>query len=113
MLTKKGAITGNIYIKEEKKLFEFAKSWKDGEILFKKDNIKYFEENNEEKDEKLILNGAKESCIYEILSGFGESKQTKISFKEIIYNISEDGDDNKKLSLRMMKLWKNSKKLKK
>ena len=83
---------------------------KDGEILFKKDNIKYFEENNEEKGGKLILNGAKDCCIYEILGGFGESKQTKISFKEIIYNISEDDDDN---NLRMIKLWKNSKKLKK
>ena len=49
---------------------------KEEEILFKRANIKYFEEKNGDKDEELILNGTKESCIHEILSGFEESKQT-------------------------------------
>ena len=46
---------------------------------------------------ELILNGAKESCIYEILSVFEESKQSKISFKEFIYNLLENDDDNNKI----------------
>ena len=96
MLIKKGAITGNIYIKEEKKLFGSPKSRKDEEILFKKDSIKYFEQNHEEKVEELILNSVKESCIHEILSWFEKSKQTKINFKEFIYNIFEDDGYNKK-----------------
>ena len=128
MLIKKEAISGNIYtskllffltlssqdlvdedlalynleekLKEEKKLFDSLEDRKDEEILFKKDNIKYFEENYGEKGAELILNGAKESCIHEILSGFEENKQTKISFKEFIYNIFEDDDDNKKIEFK-------------
>ena len=46
---------------------------------------------------ELILNRAKESCIYEILSRFEESKQTKMSFKEFIYNLLENDDDNNKI----------------
>jgi hypothetical protein len=128
MLTKKESISGNIFtskllffltlssqdlvdedlegynleekLKEEKKLFDSLENRKDEEILFKKDNIKYFEENYGEKGAELILNGAKESCIHEILSGFEENKQTKISFKEFIYNIFEDDDDNKKIEFK-------------
>ena len=128
MLTKKESISGNIFtskllffltlssqdlvdedlslynleekLKEEKKLFDSLEDRKDEEILFKKDNIKYFEENYGEKGADLILNGAKESCIHEILSGFEENKQTKISFKEFIYNIFEDDDDNKKIEFK-------------
>ena len=79
MLTKKGVNNINIY-KRRKKLFDALENRKDGEILYKKDNIKYFEESNGEKVAELILNVVKESYIHEILSGFEESKQTKINF---------------------------------
>lgn len=84
-------------LKEEKKLFNALENRKDEEILFNKDNIKYFEENYGEKGAELILNGAKESCIHEILSGFEENK---VSFKDFIYNIFEDDDDNKKIEFK-------------
>ena len=84
---------------EEKKIFDALQNRKDEKILYKKDNIKYFEDNYGEKGAELLLNGAKESCIYEILSEFEENKQTKISFKEFIYNIFED-DDNKKIEFK-------------
>ena len=84
-------------LKEEKKLFDALENRKDEEILFNKDNIKYFEENYGEKGAELILNGAKESCIHEILSGFEENK---VSFKDFIYNIFEDDDDNKKIEFK-------------
>ena len=85
---------------EEKKIFDALQNRKDEKILYKKDNIKYFEDNYGEKGAELLLNGAKESCIYEILSEFEENKQTKISFKEFIYNIFEDDDDNKKIEFK-------------
>ena len=84
MLTKKEAITSNIYtskllfflnlsshdlvnedldgyileekFKKKEKLFDGLENRKDEEILFKEENIKYFEENNGEKGEELKLN---------------------------------------------------------
>lgn len=88
----------NEKLNEEKKLFNALENRKDDEILFNKDNIKYFEENYGEKSAELISIGAKECCIHEILTGFADDKQTKISFKDFITNIFEDDndDDNKK-----------------
>ena len=87
----------NEKLNEEKKLFNALENRNDEEILFNKDNIKYFEENYGEKSAELMLAGAKECCIHEILTGFEDDKQTKISFKDFITNIFEDdNDDNKK-----------------
>ena len=86
---------------EEKKLFNSLENRKDEEILFNKDNAKYFEENYGEKSTELILTGAKETCIHEILTGFEDDKQTKISFKDFITNIYEDDNDDNKKSINL------------
>lgn len=91
----------NEKLTEEKKLFNALENRKDEEILFNKDNIKYFEENYGEKSAELILTGAKECCIHEILIGFEDDKQTKISFKDFITNIFEDDNDDNKKSINL------------
>ena len=87
---------------EEKKMFDNLENRKDDQILFNSDNQKYFEETYGEKAAELILIGAKESCIHEILNGFDEEKQTKISFKEFIQRVYEEDDEEneKKVELK-------------
>ena len=68
-------------------------------ILFNSDNQKYFEEAYGEKAAELILIGAKESSIHEILIGFDEDKQVKISFKDFIQRIYEEEENEKKVEL--------------
>ena len=51
----------------------------------------------------MILTGAKETSIHEILVGFDEDKQTKISFKDFIQRIYEEDDEEetkKKVELK-------------
>ena len=87
---------------EEKKMFDNLENRKDDQILFNSDNQKYFEETYGEKAAELILIGAKESCIHEILNGFDEEKQTKISFKDFIQRVYEEDDEEneKKVDLK-------------
>ena len=80
----------------EKKLSDAVENRKDEEILFNKENEKYFEENYGEKGAELILTGAKETSIHEILAGFDNDKKTTISFREFITDIFEDDEDDKK-----------------
>ena len=87
---------------EEKKMFDNLENRKDDQILFNSDNQKYFEETYGEKAAEFILMGAKESCIHEILNGFDEDKQTKISFKDFIQRVYEEDDEEneKKVELK-------------
>ena len=87
---------------EEKKMFDNLENRKDDQILFNSDNQKYFEETYGEKAAEFILTGAKESCIHEILNGFDEDRQTKISFKDFIQKVYEedDGETEKKVELK-------------
>ena len=87
---------------EEKKMFDNLENRKDDQILFNSDNQKYFEETYGEKAAEFILMGAKESCIHEILNGFDEEKQTKISFKDFIQKVYEEDDEEteKKVELK-------------
>ena len=87
---------------EEKKMFDNLENRKDDQILFNSDNQKYFEETYGEKAAEFILMGAKESCIHEILNGFDEDKQTKISFKDLIQRVYEEDDEEneKKVELK-------------
>ena len=87
---------------EEKKMFDNLENRKDDQILFNSDNQRYFEETYGEKAAEFILMGAKESCIHEILNGFDEDKQTKISFKDFIQRVYEEDDEEneKKVELK-------------
>ena len=87
---------------EEKKMFDNLENRKDDQILFNSDNQKYFEETYGEKAAEFILIGAKESCIHEILNGFDEDKQNKISFKDFIQKVYEEDDEEteKKVELK-------------
>lgn len=80
-------------LKVEKSLCDALDNRQDAEILFDNNNNKYFEDTYGEKGAELILTGAKETCIHEILVGFEDDKQTKVSFKEFITSIYEDDDE--------------------
>ena len=87
----------------EKKLFDNLENRKDEDIMFNPEYSKYFEEAYGEKASELILTGAKETSIHEILVGFDEDKQTKISFKDFIQRIYEEDDEEetkKKVELK-------------
>jgi len=88
----------NLYEKlvEEKKMMDNLENRKDADILYNTDNQKYFEDTYGEKAAELILIGAKESSIHEILIGFDDEKQTKISFKDFINKIYEEDDEEEK-----------------
>jgi len=90
------AIKLNEKLVTEKKLMDNLDNRKDEDIIFNTEYQKYFEEAYGEKASELILIGAKESSIHEILVGFDEDKQPKISFKEFIERIYEDDDESKK-----------------
>ena len=90
------AIKLNEKLVTEKKLMDNLDNRKDEDIIFNTEYQKYFEEAYGEKASELILIGAKESSIHEILVGFDEEKQSKISFKEFIERIYEDDDESKK-----------------
>lgn len=90
------AIKLNEKLVSEKKLMDNLDNRKDEDIIFNTEYQKYFEETYGEKASELILIGAKESSIHEILVGFDEDKQSKISFKEFIERIYEDDDESKK-----------------
>ena len=81
---------------EEKKMMDDLENRKDADILYNTDNQKYFEDTYGEKAAELILIGAKESSIHEILIGFDDEKQKKISFKEFIQKIYEEDDEDEK-----------------
>lgn len=81
---------------EEKKMMDNLENRKDADILYNTDNQKYFEDTYGEKAAELILIGAKESSIHEILIGFDDEKQTKISFKDFINKIYEEDDEEEK-----------------
>lgn len=86
----------NEQLDKEKKLMDSLTNRKDEEILFNNDNVKYFEDEYGEKAAELILRGAKETCIHEILVEFEDDKQNKVSFKDFITSIYEDDNDNNK-----------------
>ena len=90
------AIKLNEKLVTEKKLMDNLDNRKDEDIIFNTEYQKYFEEAYGEKASELILIGAKESSIHEILVGFDEEKQSKISFKEFIERIYEDDEESKK-----------------
>ena len=90
------AIKLNEKLVTEKKLMDNLDNRKDEDIIFNTEYQKYFEEAYGEKASELTLIGAKESSIHEILVGFDEDKQSKISFKEFIERIYEDDDESKK-----------------
>ena len=90
------AIKLNEKLVSEKKLMDNLENRKDEDIIFNTEYQKYFEEAYGEKASELILIGARETSIHEILVGFDEEKQSKISFKEFIERIYEDDDESKK-----------------
>ena len=81
---------------EEKKLIDALNDRKDEEILFNKDNKKYLDDVYGEKSSEIVLNGAKETCIHEVLIGFEDDKQSVVSFKDFIGDILNDDDENEK-----------------
>ena len=83
----------NAQLKVEKGLCDALDNRQDAEILFDNSNKKYFDDIYGEKGTELILTGAKETCIHEILVGFEDDKQTKVSFKEFITSIYEEDDE--------------------
>ena len=89
----------NEKLTEEKNMFDNLVNLNYTKILFNSDNQKYFEEAYGEKAAELILIGAKESSIHEILIGFDEDKQVKISFKDFIQRIYEEEENEKKVEL--------------
>ena len=91
----------NEKLEVEQKLLDALENRQDAEILFNNDNRKYFEDTYGEKSTELILTGAKETCIHEILVGFEDDKQTKVSFKEFINKIYEDdNEENEKKDIK-------------
>ena len=87
----------------EQKLIDNLDNRKDADIIFNSEYPKYFDEAYGEKASELILIGAKESSMHELLVGFDEDKQTKISFKEFIERIYEEDDEEdtkKKVELK-------------
>ena len=66
------AIKLNEKLVSEKKLMDNLDNRKDEDIIFNTEYQKYFEEAYGEKASELILIGAKESSIHEILVGFDE-----------------------------------------
>ena len=94
----------NEKLEVEQKLLDALENRQDAEILFNNDNRKYFEDTYGEKSTELILTGAKETCIHEILIGFEDDKQTKVSFKEFIISVyeddSEENENKKKLEFK-------------
>ena len=94
----------NEKLEVEQKLLDALENRQDAEILFNNDNRKYFEDTYGEKSTELILTGAKETCIHEILVGFEDDKQTKVSFKEFIISVyeddSEENENKKKLEFK-------------
>ena len=85
---------------EEKKLISNLENRKDADILFNSELQKYFDEAYGEKAAELILIGAKESSIHEILIGFSDEKQMTISFKDLIERIYEEDDEEKKIEFK-------------
>ena len=85
---------------EEKKLINNLENRKDADILFNYELQKYFDEAYGEKASELILIGAKESSIHEILIGFSDEKQMTISFKDLIERIYEEDDEEKKIEFK-------------
>ena len=85
---------------EEKKLINNLENRKDADILFNSELQKYFDEAYGEKAAELILIGAKESSIHEILIGFSDEKQMAISFKDLIERIYEEDDEEKKIEFK-------------
>ena len=85
---------------EEKKLINNLENRKDADILFNSGLQKYFDEAYGEKAAELILIGAKESSIHEILIGFSDEKQMTISFKDLIERIYEEDDEEKKIEFK-------------
>jgi len=85
---------------EEKKLINNLENRKDADILFNSELQKYFDEAYGEKAAELILIGAKESTIHEILIGFSDEKQMTISFKDLIERIYEEDDEEKKIEFK-------------
>ena len=85
---------------EEKKLMNNLENRKDADILFNSELQKYFDEAYGEKAAELILIGAKESSIHEILIGFSDEKQMTISFKDLIERIYEEDDEEKKIEFK-------------
>ena len=90
------AIKINEKLVSEKKLMDNLENRKDEDIIFNTEYQKYFDEAYGEKASELILIGAKETSIHEILVGFDEDKQSKISFQDFIERIYEDDDESKK-----------------
>ena len=89
------AIKINEKLVSEKKLMDNLENRKDEDIIFNTEYQKYFDEAYGEKASELILIGAKETSIHEILVGFDEDKQSKISFQDFIERIYEDDDESK------------------
>ena len=85
---------------EEKKLINNLENKKGANILFNSELQKYFDEAYGEKAAELILIGAKESSIHEILIGFSDEKQMTISFKDLIERIYEEDDEEKKIEFK-------------
>ena len=86
----------NEKLEKEKKLIDDLENRNDEDILFNSDNKKYLEDEYGEKAAELMLTGAKESCIHEILVGFEDEKQTNVSFKDFITKIYEDEEEKTK-----------------
>ncbi len=86
----------NEKLEKEKKLIDDLENRNDEDILFNTDNKKYLEDEYGERAAELMLTGAKESCIHEILVGFEDEKQTNVSFKDFITKIYEDEEEKTK-----------------
>ena len=97
------AIKLNEKLITEQKLIDNLDNRKDADIIFNSEYPKYFDKAYGEKASELILIGAKESSMHELLVGFDEDKQSKISFKDFIERIYEEDDEEdtkKKVELK-------------
>ena len=94
-------ITLNEKLINEKNLMDNLENRNDEEILFNSDKNKYFEDNYGIKAAELILIGAKENTIHEILIGFtDEDKKYNITIKEFIKRIFDDAEEEKEIKIK-------------
>ena len=82
-------ITLNEKLINEKNLMDNLENRNDEEILFNSDKNKYFEDNYGIKAAELILIGAKENTIHEILIGFTDEDK-KFNLNHLIQSTSEN-----------------------
>lgn len=89
----------NSELKNEIQLIQDMYDRKDDKILYQSENYK-LSENYGTKSEEIILMGAKECSIQQIINSFDDDKKNFVTFKELIQQIYEQDDDDKKVTIK-------------